>query len=363
MVESLQALRQEARELGLVPTEEAVGMAAAIGDAIDKIKSVLSATVFDVGAALAPMLLPALEAVKNIAGWFNRWAKENGAIIRTVAMIGAGLVAAGAIVTGIGAAIFGLGTVFGLLASAVTALGAALGFLLSPVGLVIAAIVGGTVAWAKFTESGRQSMAFLGQLFGELSGIARETFGGIADTIAAGNLQLAAEVAWAGIKLVWHRGTQDINRLWEDAKWWFLAVWTEAKTGLAKVFVSLWADIQRGWAETVAVLQSTWNSFSTTLANGWQSAQQTAGNLLIDAAEASGAVSKEFADAWRDSLNVPIDSAIQQRTEAANNRQAEIDQQRRAALDRIEAEEQGARGTLDWGSASILPLSVFVSRS
>lgn len=83
MVANLQALRQEARDLGLVPTEEAVSMADAIGDALDKVKSVISATIFEVGAALAPMLLPALNTVKNIAGWFNRWAKEKGTVNAT----------------------------------------------------------------------------------------------------------------------------------------------------------------------------------------------------------------------------------------------------------------------------------------
>ena len=73
----LQAARQEARDLGLVLTEEAVSMADAIGDSLDRVKSAISATVFEVGAALAPMLLPAPENVKNIAGWFNRRAKTS----------------------------------------------------------------------------------------------------------------------------------------------------------------------------------------------------------------------------------------------------------------------------------------------
>ena len=151
MVANLQALRQEARDLGLVPTEEAVGMADAIGDALDKVKAVISATVFEVGAALAPMLLPALETVKNIAGWFNRWAKQNGAVIRTVAMIGAGLVVAGGVVVAIGATIFGIGSAFGLLATAITGVGTVLGFLLNPVTLVVAAVAAGIIIWARVT--------------------------------------------------------------------------------------------------------------------------------------------------------------------------------------------------------------------
>src|SRR5687768_4545657 len=150
MVENLAALRQEARDLGLVPTEEAVGMADAIGDAFDKIKAVLSATVFEVGAALAPMLLPALEVVQNIAGWFNRWARENGALIRTVAMIGAGILAAGVVVTAIGAGIFALGSLAGAAATAIGVIGTIVGALTSPIGLVVAGIAAGAFAFFRF---------------------------------------------------------------------------------------------------------------------------------------------------------------------------------------------------------------------
>ena len=56
MVDSLKELRQQARDLGLVPTEEAVSMADAIGDSLDQVKSVFSATLFEIGAAIAPVL-------------------------------------------------------------------------------------------------------------------------------------------------------------------------------------------------------------------------------------------------------------------------------------------------------------------
>ena len=65
MVDNLAALRQEARDLGLVPTEEAVSMADAIGDSLDKVKSVFSATLFEIGAAIAPVLIPALDGVES----------------------------------------------------------------------------------------------------------------------------------------------------------------------------------------------------------------------------------------------------------------------------------------------------------
>ncbi|HEX5032859.1 MAG TPA: phage tail tape measure protein, partial [bacterium] len=202
MVDSLQALRQEARDLGLVPTEEAIGMADAIGDALDKVKSVISATIFEVGAALAPMLLPALETVKNIAGWFNRWAKENGSVIRTVAMIGAGLVVAGGVIAAIGATIFGIGTAFGLVATAITGIGTVLGFLLSPVTLVVAAVAAGIVIWARFTESGRAAVQSLVDFFAPLLETALSTIRGIGDALMAGDLSLAGQIAITGLRLV-----------------------------------------------------------------------------------------------------------------------------------------------------------------
>lgn len=63
MVNELAALRQQARDLGLVPTDKAVQDAAIIGDLFDQIKSVGLATIFEIGAAFAPVLIPAMEIV------------------------------------------------------------------------------------------------------------------------------------------------------------------------------------------------------------------------------------------------------------------------------------------------------------
>lgn len=265
MVDSLQSLRQEARDLGLVPTEEAVGMADAIGDALDKVKAVISATVFEVGAALAPMLLPALDVVKNIAGWFNRWAKENGAIIRTVAMIGVGLVAAGAVIIGIGGTIFGIGSAFGLLATVITGVGTVLGFLLNPVTLVIAAVAAGIIIWAKFTQSGRAAVQGLLDFFAPLLDTAMTTIRGIGDALMAGDLQLAGQIAVTGLRLVFMQGLQAIANLFGAN-----SEFGNAISNIGGKLIK--GDLAGAWDSVVKNMAALWDGFVSGIVNAFTSA-------------------------------------------------------------------------------------------
>jgi hypothetical protein len=105
MVDELAALRAEARRLGLVPTDQAVKEAAAIGNLFGKIKSVALATVFEIGSAVAPILLPVLEMVKDVASSFALWVRANGDVVRSVAKIGVGIIALGGAITGLGTAL------------------------------------------------------------------------------------------------------------------------------------------------------------------------------------------------------------------------------------------------------------------
>jgi hypothetical protein len=295
MVENLAALRQEARDLGLVPTEEAVGMADAIGDAFDQIKAVLSATVFEVGAALAPMLLPALETVKHIAGWFNRWARENGALIRTIALIGAGVLAAGAAATVIGAAIFGLGALAGVAASALGVLGTIVGALTSPVGLVVAAIVAGVFAWARFTESGRAAVASILGFFGPLVETIRTAVGGIGDALMVGNLELAGQIAVKALQVVFQQGltmiAESIGGVLGGALGRigtqliagdFAGAWDTAISGIAAAWDSLMAGILGTMDAVVKQIKVLWDTAIAGIRGSLMALRSIAGFLPQD---------------------------------------------------------------------------------
>jgi len=230
----------------------------------------------------------------------------------------------------------------------------------SPAILAVAAIVGLGLAIAKlsgkFADVKKAGSAALDTVKGigasvaaAFAGIADdigETWQGIVGAVSSGDLALAAEVAWAGVKSVFAQGKAAVVGLWTSAKFAFLGLWEDATTGLAILFTNAWAGIAKGWTNTVAGLKQVWNSFSSTLATGFQRAQQSVGNFIIAAAEKSGAVSKEFAAAWKQSLNEPIEQDIANRAESTQQKQQEIEQQRQQDVADIERNRSGSVDTL-----------------
>ncbi|WP_425618028.1 hypothetical protein NA78x_001721 [Anatilimnocola sp. NA78] len=141
MIKNLQQLRKEARDLGVVPSQESIRTAAELGDLFDRLKKVGLAAVFEIGAAIAPVLIPVFDYIKEVMAGFNKWAKKNGETIRGVALLGIALVALGTAVTAVGVALIGLGAV----AAATTAI---IGFVaaITPVGWIIIGITAAVLA-------------------------------------------------------------------------------------------------------------------------------------------------------------------------------------------------------------------------
>lgn len=236
----------------------------------------------DIGDALAEglgkPLLPILRQVRVVVHQFAQWAKQNPELIRTIFKIGVGLTIAGVAFKALGFMAMSAASGLAIAAAAMGVIAGIVAFIGTPFGAFIALLAGSAAAWAHFTKAGQMAMEHIRTLFVEIGQIGREIFGGIADAIMAGDLVLAAQVAWAGIMLVWHKGTQDINRLWTDAKFFFLSVWQEATTGAAKFFISLWAGIDRAWTEVVFSMQSVWINGVAAMAKAWTGFQ----NFVLD---------------------------------------------------------------------------------
>lgn len=115
MLSDLKALRQEARDLGIVPSDEEVKNAAKVTDAINRVRRTVGAMIFDIGASLAEPALRWLESAKQIGVSIGRWVKDNAELVRTVGLIGAGLVVAGGAVTAFGAVLWVAGAALGKL--------------------------------------------------------------------------------------------------------------------------------------------------------------------------------------------------------------------------------------------------------
>jgi hypothetical protein len=346
LMANLKALRAEAQRRGIVSSDETFKLAAQMQSAFLNIRRMVKSIWAGIGTAIAPALIPALTIIDNILISVRKWVVRNGELIRTVFMVGTVLLGVGTVIAAVGSGIFALGTAAGMAATVMTTIGSVLGVILSPLGLLVVGLLAGVAAFYYFTETGRQGLAFLKEQLADLWGIARDTFGSIADAMAAGDLALAAKVAWAGIKLAWLQGTDWLLSLWNDAKFAFMDVWTGVQSWFSHLFIDAFAGVEFAWVNMVSFLEDIWSKFITGMMNGWQRAQQGIGNFIIDKAEKAGLVSKEFAQAWRESLNAPIDEQVGKRTVDAQQRQAEIEAQRKKREEEIALNQAGAHGIL-----------------
>lgn len=264
-IEALRAMRQEARDLG-APTDQEAKLADQLGDAFGRLKTIAFNTAFSIGGALAPMVLEAAATIQKLAAAAQKWIRENGELVRTVAKLAVQVFLAGAAITAIGAAIWGLGAAFGFAATLASGLGVVLGVALSPVVLWTAAI--GLLLYKTKALGGL--FTWLGNTLAPVGARAREVFGamqadfdtawkGIQDAIAAGDFGLALEVAWAGMRVIWQQATIDVNKMWLEAKEYFLSIWSEAQHGLGIIFIDAIAVMKKAWTEAVSFMKKLWD--------------------------------------------------------------------------------------------------------
>lgn len=213
MLAEVTALRQQARDLGLIPSDQAVQDAAKIGDQFDQVKSQIIAGIFEIGAAFAPVLIPALEAITKIGKKALDWVRANAGLVRTIGAIGAGLLIAGGIITAIGAGLVAAGAVLGGIATVATTIGTVLAAVVSPVGLVVAGIVAigvGLAAavgyWLLFTAHGKATLAALKAGLAPLI----EGIKAIGQALMSGEFKLAYEIAAKGMKIAFLSAINEI---------------------------------------------------------------------------------------------------------------------------------------------------------
>lgn len=133
--ESLNALGQEAEDLGLIMGQDMVDDANELQDAIDKMKGRTQQAFLTMGSSLAKTLVPAFDKLMKIVTKVVTWFSNLSGGTQKVILIIAGLVAA----------ISPLATAFSKITTIVSGVSSALTFFASPVGIAVAAI-GGLIA-------------------------------------------------------------------------------------------------------------------------------------------------------------------------------------------------------------------------
>ena len=308
MMQNIKALRAEARELGIAPSPESIAAADAIGDAIDRVRAVVSSTVFEIGAALAPMAADILDGFLVVTKAVKKFVVENKSLIVTAAKVGTVLMVAGSAIVAIGATFIGAGMAISGVLSVMSLFGGAIGVItsllavvLSPVGILVAALVAGAYAWARFSESGRAAVSGLvGIITGTFGGIlttVKDTMGGIMDAIMAGDLSLAGQIAMVGLKLVFVQALDGIYKLFGAT---IGAIVSQLLTGdfagawktLGATIINSMATAMQGTVEVVAMatnqISAMYEKLINKIVDGWRRASNAATDYILESASDHG---------------------------------------------------------------------------
>jgi len=224
----LEVLTNQARDLGIVISEEGAAKADALGDSWDTLGSVFKGVTLRIGDAVAGPLTQLIDIVIPIVAEVGKWISANqwlvtGILAGVVAVgaIGAAMVAFGATLTVAGVALGAIVSGFGMLAGLVT-------FLLSPMGIFIALMAGAVAYFLVATDAGNKLTTDLYNGFSDLLGIFKTTFGGIVDALSAGQLGLAGQIAMAGFNAAILKGYAIFQGIWGDFKVWFVNMFVDA---------------------------------------------------------------------------------------------------------------------------------------
>ena len=290
---AIDKLRKQARDLGVVLSKEDVTALAKLSNIFGDLWKVTKVGVFQIGAALAPAfaaLVPVIADVSaritTITGSVLTWMKNNRQLAITVAMvavavagIGVALLATGTVLTAIGHAIVYIGPVF-------AALGTALAFLTTPIGLVASALVLGTVAWAKWTESGKIAMAGISEVLGTF----RKTFGGVVEALLSGQLKIAGKIAMAGLKLAFLQGVAAISDTVGGAFGQMFGTVMQQLGG--GDFAGAWGTIVQSmgavWDQFVGGIVSTFVQAANAIVNVWKQTTKAITDFILSDASQGG---------------------------------------------------------------------------
>lgn len=237
-------LRKQAQRLGISMSGEDAAAAEAFGDAIETIWKQLRMVTFQVGAAIAGAMSPYIDRVQAALAVTIGWVKENRGVIVAVGGVAVAMIAAGSALVGFGVSLKLAGVGMSGLASGMKILRAAAFGLFSPGGLLVAGLGAAAVAFFKYTDYGQKAMAYLGERFGDLAGVAKTAWAGIADALKAGDLVLAGTIALAALKIGWI-----------TLKDFAVGIFDEIAAALVEAWLRAMAAVRKIWAAALATFR------------------------------------------------------------------------------------------------------------
>lgn len=244
------------------------GTTAAQGDAIRTADSFanqskrLGAVLSDVSGMIGGVLI---DDVAHLTGMFvgagkslKSFIADNQGFVKAAVATAVGVGVVGTAAVGIGVAMIGAG-------AAVSGFAAVVGAVLSPVGLIVGGIaIAGLSLGAAFAFAAHKTGILSGvmdaakKVLADVWATAKVTFEGISNALKAGDWQLSAQIAWAGIKVAFWQGLGNIA------------------TAFASMMPKMWETVKHFFTRFVSVAWESTKTVSKILANPMSAAMEAA---------------------------------------------------------------------------------------
>jgi hypothetical protein len=245
------ASEQEKAVARLAIITRSLGKQGAIGDAVrtsgsyaNQIKR-LGDAFFDlkvaVGSAVIPVITPLVRKLGELAKASQLFVGENKEFIATTFRTAAAAAAAGGGLIALGVSLKGLAAGFAAAAAAV-------GLITSPLGLVAVAVGGVSLAFARLTETGRNTVSTILASFRGLRQSVSGVLKDVGNALAAGDLTLAANVLGASLKLAFTKSRIALEEIWIGAKEAITRTFSAAFFGVSRLAATAVRDVSVSFA-------------------------------------------------------------------------------------------------------------------
>ncbi len=257
MLGNMQALRAEADKLGLTMSTTDAQAAANLVDQVNILNSQMKMLFFEVGSALAPELIKLAEYFKTVMIDAVAWIKQNHGLIVSIAKIAAKILAFGAALLAISAIIKAVALVVGILGTAFTVLQTIAVVTAKLIMLPFISLPAAIIAAVTLVTG--LLMYFQGYFDGVMESVGatfKETFQGIKDALAAGDIELAAKIMLTGLNLIWIKLTTPLKNYFWDMVDSITEAILEIMVALAKALSYVGIDTLKDWGFDEGALTS-----------------------------------------------------------------------------------------------------------
>jgi hypothetical protein len=295
LISDIEALRKEARDLGVVISDDDAKNATNLGDAFDRVKKSLGGIATQLGAAIAVPFTKIANALASIVGKVSAWVAVNRDVVRTVAAVAGAMVVAGGLVTALGVTLIGLGATIAsistIASAAFAAVGTAIAVVTSPITLAVAGIT--AIGYMALQATG--GITVLAGMFSKLGETATTAWGGIVAAIGSGDLQTAGQIAFTALEVGWLTITTKMQEVWKRVSDFFVNVWLNAVESIIQIGANIYFGVSTYFDKLTVALQDGFDVAGVYIIGIIDSIQTAISRAIIKAMELARLLSKDDA--------------------------------------------------------------------